>query len=111
MLCNSNIEQGFYLWPKNINSKDEDNIGNHPRDLFGINLEKLDYLRRAHSVWICWDDSKRCIKVLSQHAKRMDVDIPAAIRGIRQAVRNANAEAEFASPIYFVVPPSGVSAR
>jgi len=104
----TDLKKGFYLWPKVI-GKDDDDSGNHPRDLFGVNLEKLNIIRRQYSVWITWDAPKHCLKVLSQSRARADMHITDAIMGIRQAVRNANAEAQFASPLYIVDPPEVVS--
>ena len=77
--------------------------------MFGANLEKLDLLRKVHRVYILWDNEIKCIKVLSKSSINGEDSIAATIKGIRQAVRNANAQAHHASPLYIIVPPNRVS--
>ena len=76
--------------------------------MFGANLEKLDLLRKVHRVFILWDSEAKCLKVLSKSKMNAESSIAATIKGIRQAVRNANAQVYHASPLYVIVPPSGV---
>ncbi|KAG9248740.1 hypothetical protein BJ878DRAFT_538079 [Calycina marina] len=97
---------GFYIWPKNIDKSEAGS--NHPRDLFGANLEGLDLLRKEYHVYIIWDEQSKCIKVMSTSVKYAQYTIALAIKGIRNEVRNANAREQHAIPLYIVVPPSGI---
>lgn len=54
------------------------------------------------------DENKQCLILKSSNFKNADQDIVAAIQGIRNAVRAANAEAMFVTPLYIVIPPSAV---
>ena len=76
--------------------------------MFGANLEKLNLLRKVHRVYIIWDSEMKCLKVLSKSTINAEGAITATIKGIRQAVRNANAQEHHASPLYIIVPPNGV---
>ena len=51
----------------------------------------------------------KCLKILSTSKLNAESAIALTIKGIRQAVRNANAQQNRACPFYIIVPPSGVS--
>jgi len=76
--------------------------------VFGANLEKLDLLRKEYRVFILWDSETKCLKILSNSNMNAVGAIAAAIKGIHQALRNANAQVHHASPLYIIVPPSEV---
>lgn len=88
---------GLYLWP---------NAETNPREIFGRTLDALDIYRRAHSVFIIWDEELHCLVVKSSSYINANKDIKAAIKGIRQAHQDAKSQAIFAIPKYIVLVPT-----
>jgi hypothetical protein len=76
--------------------------------LGGPTLDKLNIIRTTHYVFIDWDSQKKCLRVNSE---RSENDVTAAIKAVRQAVKNAEAEAAFSNPLYIIVPPNADAMR
>lgn len=71
--------------------------------LGGASLKKLDALRTTYYVYIDWDSDKHAIRVTSERSQE---DVASALKGVRQAFKNAEAEETYSKPLYIIVPPN-----
>lgn len=71
--------------------------------LGGAKLSKLNSLRATYFVFVDWDSNKNCIRVRSE---RSENDVVLALKGVRQAFKNAEAEQTSSQPLYIIVPPN-----
>jgi hypothetical protein len=70
--------------------------------LGGATLNKLNSLRTTYYVYIDWDSNKRAIRVSADSPQG---DVVSALKGVRQAFKNAEAQETYSKPLYIIVPP------
>ena len=57
------------------------------------------------------DENTNCLHIKSGSYQNRDQDISAAIKGIKQALRHATANAHYATPLYIVIPPTAAAMK
>lgn len=74
--------------------------------MLGSDLEDLNKVKIAFSVYINWNHDTRCLEIRSPWASSFDHIVKDVIKSIRLAVENAKARAMIATPQYIVIPPT-----
>lgn len=63
-----------------------------PADILGgIGLSTLDHIRTTWHVFIDWDSDLKALRVSAERAADDEDNVPLALAGIRQAIKNEKA--------------------
>ncbi len=75
-------------------------------------LTTLNPIRIHYKVYIVWNSRKRHFRISCPSTKpNAEESVAGAIRGIREAINDARAQAKMAHPVYLVVPPTATAMR